>query len=103
MTMIKRNLVHPNGFLNYLITTDIVSRETYFLSAILNRISLMVLRDELDQSFIDTVNSNMGDIMHVIFGHTNEGIRGYLREFIVDCNWSIDEFILIRKKEYGKS
>lgn len=101
--MFKSTAGHPGALINYLTGLDISKREAIFLNFQLARLDKMIVNKNIDEKFIELLHFNMPDQMMVQSNlkHSDIGDRGYLHTFIYDCMYDIDEFIYLRKKEYG--
>jgi hypothetical protein len=101
---IKTSHAHPDAMLNHLVTSSIVKRELFFLECELNYLYSLLVKNEDISEFIEKYNKDYGDRRYVLWDVTRAelGVRGFLWEYIVDCEWDIEEFIYMHRKRLGK-
>jgi hypothetical protein len=95
---------HPDALMNYLVTTSIVKREMFFLGCELNNLYSLILDDADLSEWMANYRENSCDYMMILSCISREslGVRGFLYDLIVDCEWDIEEFIYMYRKQLGK-
>ena len=98
----KINAAHPDPLLNWLVSTSLEKRELFFLQCFLNELDSKIIYNEDLSECIERYNNDHGHIMNILWGLPKEslGIRGRVYEFIVECQWDLEDYIYDRKKEY---
>ena len=95
---------HPDALMNYLVTTSIVKREMFFLGCELNNLYSLILGDADLSEWVANYRENSHEYMMILCCISREslGVRGFLYDLIIDCEWDIDEFIYTHRKRLGK-
>lgn len=95
---------HPDALMNYLVSTSIVKRELLFLGCELNYLYSLILEDADLSEWMANYRENSYDYMMILSCISREslGVRGFLYDLIVDCEWDIEEFIYMYRKQLGK-
>lgn len=95
---------HNDGLLNYLVGISTEKRELIFLELLLNRITTMIINKNLDKYTLRRLFERRNDIMPYFDVEIYPiGIRGHLYDYIIRCNWEIEDFLIMRMKEYGQN
>lgn len=101
---IKTSHSHPDAIMNYLVTTTIVKREMFFLACELNNLYSLILADADLSEWMTNYRENSHDYMMILGCISREslGMRGFLYDLIIDCEWDVEDFIYLHRKRLGK-
>lgn len=100
----KKSHAHPDALHNYFVNSSIVKRERFYLGCELNNLYSLILSDSNLDEWMKNWNLNIHDYMMLLSCESREsfGIRGFLYEFVIECNWDIEDFIYLHRKRLGK-
>lgn len=101
---IKRSHAHPDSLHNYLVNSSIVKRERYYLECELNHLYSLILSDANLDEWMKQWSENSGDYLFLLSAESREsfGVRGFLYDFVIECQWDIEDFIYMHRKRLGK-
>ena len=100
--LIKLSHAHPDGFINYLVESDVATREAFFLQASLSTIDNMIKNKKLNHDYVCKVaNDQYSKVFEDSKFYNKIGTRGFIYQYVIECDWNISRFIKLREKEYG--
>ncbi len=101
---IKKSHAHPDSLHNYLVNSTVVKRERYYLECELNNLYSLILSDANLDEWMKHWSENIHDYLFILSNESREsfGVRGFLYDFVIECNWDVEDFIHLYRKRLGK-